>query len=357
MRKTIIIAILLAAVTAIGWWFSAPKAPSQPPAAAAPGGPPAGVAVEAAKVVVGPIAREITAVGSLRSDESVMIRPEISGRIRAIGFEEGSRVTKGQILVRLDDTTLAADMQQAQANLALSKANSERAVRLAGQGAGTERARDEAEAKLRVDQAKVEQARAMLEKTQIVAPFAGTVGLRSVSIGAYVQPGQDIVNLEAIDPIKVEFRVPELFLPVVREGLAVVISADAYPGRDFRGTVYAIDPAIDQNGRSLLVRARIQNSDGALRPGQFVRLALKVDEVANALTIPEEALVPRGEQLLVFKVVEGKAQPVPVKAGKRLKGMVEITDGLAAGDVVVTAGQLKLRPGVPVNVVTPKTES
>jgi membrane fusion protein (multidrug efflux system) len=248
-------------------------------------------------------------------------------------------------------------MQQAQANLALSKANSERAVRLAGQGAGTERARDEAEAKLRVDHAKVEQARAMLEKTQIVAPFAGTVGLRSVSIGAYVQPGQDIVNLEAIAPIKVEFRVPELFLPVVREGLGVVISADAYPGQAFRGTVYAIDPAIDQNGRSLLVRARIQNSDGALRPGQFVRLVLKVDEVANALTIPEEALVPRGEQLLVFKVVDGKAQPVPVKAGKRLKGMVEITEGLAAGDMVVTAGHMKLRPGAPVNVVNPKAES
>lgn len=356
MRRTIIIALLLAVVAAVGWWFSAPREPQQP-ATAGPGAAAGGVAVEAATVVVGPIAREITAVGSLRSDESVMVRPEISGRIRAIGFEEGSRVTKGQPLVRLDDTTLAADLQQAQANLALSRANADRATRLAGQGAGTERARDEAEAKLRVDQAKVEQARAMLEKTVIVAPFAGTVGLRSVSIGAYVQPGQDIVNLEAIDPIKVDFRVPELFLPVVREGLGVVIAADAYPGRAFRGVVYAIDPAVDQNGRSLLVRARIQNSDGALRPGQFVRLVLKVDEVANALTVPEEALVPRGDQLLVFKVVDGKAQPAPVKVGKRLKGKVEVTEGLAAGDVVVTAGQMKLRPGVPVNVVAPKAES
>ncbi|CAA7625307.1 putative Multidrug resistance protein mdtA [Magnetospirillum sp. UT-4] len=312
------------------------------------------MAVEAAPVTVGPIARELTAVGSLRSDESVMIRPEIAGRIRAIGFEEGSRVAKGQVLVRLDDSAQAADLQQAQANLGLSRANAERAVRLAGQGAGTERARDEAEAKLRVDLAKVEYAKALLEKTVIVAPFAGTVGLRAVSVGAYVQPGQDIVNLEAIDPIKVDFRIPELFLPEVREGLSVAVAADAFPGREFHGTLYAIDPAIDQNGRALLVRARIQNSEGTLRPGQFVRLALKVDEVASAITVPEESLVPRGEQLMVFKVVDGKAQPVPVKAGKRFKGKVEIVEGLAPGDVVVTAGQMKLRPGAAVNTVTAK---
>jgi membrane fusion protein (multidrug efflux system) len=330
----------------------APKGGPQqagPPA----GGPPGGVPVEAVKVTVGPIAREITAVGTLRSDEGVMVRPEIAGRIKAFGFEEGNRVAKGQPLVRLDDTTLGADLQQAQANLQLSRANNERAVRLANQGAGTERARDEAEAKLRVDQAKLEQARAQLDKTVVVAPFSGIVGLRSVSVGAYVQPGQDIVNLENIDPIKVDFRVPELFLAVVREGLTVSISADAYPGREFHGTVFAIDPAIDPSGRALLVRARIANSDYSLRPGQFVRLILKVDEVANAVQIPEESVVPRGEQLLAYRVVGGLAQPTPIKVGKRSRGLVEVTEGLAPDDVVVTAGHMKLRPGVPVTVVPP----
>jgi membrane fusion protein, multidrug efflux system len=349
MRRTLIIAVLLMLVAATGWWLSAPPpAPRTAPAAAGPSG---GVSVEAAKVTVGPIAREITAVGTLRSDESVVVRPEIAGRIKSFGFEEGQRVTRGQPLVRLDDATLGADLAQAQANLALSRANNERANRLANQGAGTERARDEAEAKLRVDQSKVEQARAMLDKTVIVAPFGGVVGLRAVSVGAYVQPGQDIVNLEALDPIKVDFRVPEVFLPAVREGLGLAITADAYPNRQFRGSVFAIDPAIDPNGRALLVRARLANSDGALRPGQFVRLQLKIDEAQNAIMIPEEAVVPKGEQLLVFRIADGKAVPGPVKVGKRQKGMVEVVEGLTADDTVVTAGQMKLRPGVPVDVV------
>lgn len=360
MRKIVVIVVLLVAVAAAGWWFSAPKggpAPGAPaPAGPQAGGPPGGVAVEAVKVTHGPIAREITAVGSLRSDESVTIRPEIAGRIRSIGFEEGGKVAKGQVLVRLDDSTLGADLEQAKANLQLSRANADRANRLASQGAGTERARDEAEAKLRVDIAKVEQARAQLEKTAIVAPFSGMVGLRTVSVGAYVQPGQDIVNLEAIDPIKVDFRVPELFLPVVREGLTVNISADAFPGRSFGGTVTAIDPAIDAQGRAILVRAKIANTENLLRPGQFVRLALKVDEVAQAVQVPEEAIVPRGDQFLVFRVVDGKAQPTPIQPGKRMKGMVEVVKGLAPEDVVVTAGQMKLRPGVPVNVVSKKPE-
>jgi len=284
----------------------------------------------------------------LRSDEAVVFRPEIAGRVKAIGFDEGTRVTKGQVLLRLDDSSLAADLVQAQANLALSKANSDRAVRLAGQGAGTERARDEAEAKLRVDQAKVEQARVQLDKTVLTAPFAGTVGLRTVSVGAYVQPGQDMVNLEATDPIKVDFRVPEIFSAVMRPGLDLAMTTDSHPGRQFSGTVYAIDPAVDQNGRAIVIRARVGNGDAALRPGQFVRLVLKVDEVSNALSVPEEALVPRGQQTIVFRVIDGKAQPGPVKTGRRTKGMVEITEGLNAGDEVVTAGQMKLRPGVPV---------
>lgn len=351
MRKSLIIIVLSIALAAaaLAWWMR-PAKQGEAPAAGA--GAPA-VAVEARPVTVGPISREIQAVGTLRSDESVMVRPEIPGRVKAIGFDEGQKVSKGQMLVKLDDASLAADHQQALASLELAKANAQRAVSLANRGAGTERARDEAEANLRVSQAKVEQSRAQLEKTQIMAPFGGVVGLRAVSIGAYVQTGQDIVNLEALDPIKVDFRVPELFLPLVQPGLSVTIAADAYPGRTFAGTVYAIDPAVDVQGRAVLVRARIANADGALRPGQFVRLALKLDEKTDAITIPEETVVPRGDKLTVFKVVDGKAQPTPIKTGKRQKGMVEVTEGLAPGDVVVTAGQMKLRPGVPVNVAAP----
>ncbi|MBW7849141.1 MAG: efflux RND transporter periplasmic adaptor subunit [Rhodospirillales bacterium] len=312
------------------------------------------VRVEAAKVAVGPMTREVSAIGTLKSDESVIIRPEIMGRIAEIGFREGQSVNKGQVLVRLDASSYQAQLRRAEANLALSEANSRRARMLFAQGAGTERARDESAAKLRTDAAEVELARAMLEKTTIVAPFDGIVGLRKVSIGAFVSPGQDIANLENIDPIKADFRIPELYLGAVGVGQTVTVTSDAFPNRDFRGEVYAIDPLIDEAGRSILLRALMPNADRVLRPGQFVRISLVIEENANALTVPEEALVPQGSEVMVFKVVDGKAVPTNVEIGSRRGGRVEVKAGLAADDVVVTAGQMKLRAGMAVAVVDAK---
>lgn len=355
MRRVIVLVLAASAVAGFGWYFAGPDSQGAKQQAQQ-GGAPGGVTVEAVPVTIGTIAREITAVGTLRSAETVIIRPEIAGRINSVGFDEGTSIAKGEVLVKLDDSILAADLEEARANLALSKANAERATSLASRGAGTQRARDEAEAKLRVDQARIEQARARLDKTVITAPFAGIVGLRSISPGAYVQPGQDIVNLEAIDPISVDFRIPEIFLAHLREGLKVAVTADSHPGREFPGMVTAIDPAVDAMGRAALVRARLDNSDKALRPGQFVRLVLTVSESVDAITVPEEAIVPRGQQMTVIRIVDGKAQPVPVTTGARRDGMVEITQGLAPGDVVVTAGQMKLRPDTPV-IVSPVNNS
>lgn len=312
------------------------------------------IRVEAVKVSIGPMVREIGAIGTLRSNESVIIRPEIAGRIAAIAFSEGQRVTEGQPMVRLDDTTYVAQLRRAEANLVLSEANSRRAVMLYAQGAGTERARDEAAAKLQADQAEIQLARAILAKTVITAPFDGTVGLRKVSVGAYVAPGQDIANLESIHPIKVDFRVPEIFLAAVRVGQTLAVLADAFPGRSFTGEVYAIDPLIDEAGRSILLRAVVDNAGMVLRPGQFVRISLVVKETANALMVPEEALVPRGSEVVVYRVVDGKAVPATVIIGNRRSGKVEITEGLSPDDVVVTAGQMKLRPGAAVAVVDAK---
>lgn len=359
MRKAIVVVAVLTASAGAGlyWKYGAPPlgngAGGAAPAATAPGAPPA-VPIEAAKVSVGTITREIVAVGSLRSDESVIIRPEIAGRVVKILFNEGQRIEKGEPLLKLDDTTLRAQLEQARANEALAEANANRANTLARQGAGTERARDEAASNLRVTQAAVEVARAALEKTVIAAPFGGIVGLRAISVGAYVQPGQDIVNLENIDPIKVDFRIPEIYLQALQVGQTVAVSADAFPGRSFNGTVYAIDPQVDVNGRSIQLRARIPNPDLILRPGQFVRLALKIDEARNAVSVPEEAILPRGNDLFVYKVIEGKAVLAPVKAGKRAKGMVEIVEGLAPDEMVVTAGHMKIRPNAAVTVVAAK---
>ncbi|PWC34335.1 efflux RND transporter periplasmic adaptor subunit [Azospirillum sp. TSO35-2] len=335
-------------------------APAQGGASGAPGGgakPPGGMPpmpVEAATVRVGTVDRTVTAVGSLLSNESVMIRPEIAGRISEIAFKEGQRVTKGSVLVRLDDAIARATLAQAQASIAFSRAELSRADQLVRQNTGPLRSREQAAAKLLADEAAVQLAKAQLDKQVITAPFDGVLGLRKVSVGDFVQAGKDIVNLEDIDTLKLDFRVPEMFLPAVKVGQTVKVAVDAFGGRSFDGTVYAIDPLVDVNGRALAVRARVPNPDGNLRPGLFARVGLTLVTVPNAVLIPEQAIVAFGKDQFVFKVVDGKVSQTKVTLGERRNAEVEITQGLAAGDVVVTAGQLKIRDGAPVAVVPNK---
>lgn len=320
------------------------------PAVSAPGGPPGGfaMAVEAVAVKTKSLQRQIAAVGSLRSNESVIVRPEIPGRIAQFMFTESQKVARGMPLVALDASVFRAELAESRASLALSQANFARAEELMQKGAGSARGRDEAIAKLRADEARVQLAQARLDKTTIAAPFEGVIGLRKVSVGDYLNAGQDIVNLEMIDPLKVDFRVPEIYLSALAPGQALRITVDAYPGRSFDGAVYAIDPLVDQNGRSILLRARLPNADGALRPGLFARVMLVLTEKTDALVVPEQAIIAFGTDQFVFRVVEGKAAMTKVKLGIRRDAEVEIVEGLKPGDTVITAGQIKLRDGVPV---------
>jgi len=307
--------------------------------------------VEALPVKVGAVARTITAVGSLVSSESVVIRPEVAGRVAEIAFQEGQRVAKGAVLVRLDDSVAKATLAQAQASIAFDKAELARAEELLRQNAGPARNRDQAAAKLQADQAAVQLAQAQLEKLTLTAPFDGVLGLRKVSVGDMVQAGKDIVNLEAIDTLKLDFRVPENYLPAVKVGQKLAVLVDAFPGRKFEGDVYAIDPLIDVNGRAMAVRARVPNADFALRPGLFARVTLTLTVEQNAILVPEQSVVAFGTDQFVFKVVDGKAVQTKVKLGDRRNAEVEIADGLKPGDTVVTAGQLKIRDGAPVMVI------
>ena len=358
----IVIAAAMLAVAGGAWWHFYGRAP-QAGGPTAAGGPPGGgggdfaVPVEVAQATVGPIQRRITALGTLRSNESVVIRPEIAGRIAEFRFEEGGRVSGGQPLVVLDDSVYAAELGQVEASLELSRANFERAVDLLGRNAGTAKARDEALAALRADQAAVELARARLEKVVIKAPFDGVVGLRKVSVGDFVNVGQDVVNVEQIDPLKADFRVSEVYLPAVSAGQRLQLTVDAYPDRVFDGQVYAIDPLIDVNGRSVLLRARLPNPDGVLRPGLFARVSLVINEKEDAVQVPEQALMPQGGEQFVFRVVDGKATLTEVVPGLRRDGMVEVLEGLGRDDVVVTAGQLKIRDGAAVQPVQPAGEA
>ncbi len=345
-----------------GYWFGTQRgAPATvagnaaPTGAAAKGAPGGGgpVRVEVEKVAFMSMPQTITAVGSLRSDESVTLRPEVAGRITSIQFQEGQRVAKGTTLVRLDPAVNQAEVQQARANLKLGQSKYDRAVDLAKSNFISGQARDEAENNLRVAEAAVALAQAHLDKTDIKAPFSGIIGLRSVSSGDYVKEGADMVNLESIDPLKVDFRVPEIYMQQVQVGQSLTVALDALPGRQFEGKVFAVNPLVDAAGRAVVIRALVRNPDTSLRPGMFARVGLITREAKNALVVSEQAVVPQGDEQFVFRVVDGKAVRGKVELGQRRDSKVEVLKGLAANDVVVTAGQLKLRDGMAIAVATP----
>ena len=292
--------------------------------------------------------KSVTAVGSLRSDESVIVRAEQSGRITALNFKEGQPVKAGQVLVQLDDSLARAELEQAKANQKLAKAKFDRAVELQQKNFISGQARDEAENALRVADATVALAEAKLTKLVIKSPFSGTVGLRSASVGDYVKDGQDIVNLEKTDPIKVDFKVPELFQSKISVGQALSVSLDALPGKPYSGRVYAVNPQLDTAGRAVVLRAQMDNRGGALKPGMFARVRLTLADTGDTVVVPEQSVAMQGEEQIMFKVVDGRAMRTKVEVGQRRDGKVEIVEGISGSDTIVVAGWQRLRDGAAV---------
>ncbi|HEV8503194.1 MAG TPA: efflux RND transporter periplasmic adaptor subunit [Casimicrobiaceae bacterium] len=348
-----VVGVLIAA--AAGYWFGQQhvRQPAATPTANRGGAPApvAAVTVEAIKVARLSMPQTITTVGSLRSDESVVLRPEVAGRISAIQFREGQPVTKGAVLIRLDPVVNDAEVQQARANMTLARSKYDRSVDLAKQNFISSQAKDEAENNLKVAEAALSLAEAHLAKTTIRAPFSGVLGLRVVSVGDYVKEGADMVNIESIDPLKVDFRVPETYFRQVQTGQALSISLDSFPGKLYQGRVIAVNPLLDTAGRSVVIRAQVDNTDARLRPGMFARVRLVTRDVQDAMAIPEQAIVPEGDEQYVFRVMDGKAVRTKVETGQRRDAKVEIVKGLGIDDVVVVAGQIKLRDGTPVNIL------
>lgn len=316
-----------------------------------PGGPSGGMPVEAEVVKPQRLAQEIIAVGSLSSDESVTLASEIAGRIAKISFREGQPVAAGTLLFQLDDSVYQAERAQARAGMSLSERNHERALELFERKLVSARERDEAAAKLAVDRATVALAEARLAKTRITAPFAGVVGLRLVSPGDYINPGQPLAPLEAVSALKADFRLSESALSRIQVNQILNLEVDAYPGEVFPGKVYAIDPILAEASRSIGVRARVPNGSGRLRPGLFARVKLVISEKSDAIMVPEQAIVPQGEKLFVYVIEDGKAAMRPVVLGLRTGGRAEILSGVQAGDRVITAGVQKIGPGAPVMAI------
>ena len=357
----------IALASAAAWWLQKPQISNSAadsaanatsggrasaPSASANGKP---ATVEAASVELRRLTDDTQAVGSLRSRRGVVLRPEVSGRITQLNFTDGQRVKKGQTLVQFDDQLPLAQVQQSLAELSIAQANQSRNQELVTQNFVSQRSLDESAANLQVAQAKLALAKATAARLKIVAPFDGIAGIRLVNVGDYLKDGADIVNIEDIDAIFVDFRLPERFQSRVQRGQTALIDIDALPGRRYAAQIQAIDPLIDSNGRSVGVRACIDNRQLQLRPGMFARVNAVFDVREDARVIPEEAIVPQGGKQYVIKLLDdptavGKpltgskiTQRVEVKLGLRSPGRVEILEGLSAGETIITSGQQRVQ--------------
>ncbi|MEJ5989182.1 efflux RND transporter periplasmic adaptor subunit [Ramlibacter sp. PS3R-8] len=365
----------IAVASGAAWWLQKPRQAEGTDAAATPtapgpgrgkgagtpsaaGGPGRAPAVEVARVETMRITDDAQAVGSLRSRQSVVLRPEVSGRVTQINFRDADRVRRGQLLVQLDDELPMALVKQAEAEVSIARANHRRNRELVEEKFIAQRAVDESAANLQVADAKLALARATLARLKILAPFDGVAGIRSINVGDYLKDGADIVNIEDLDALYVDFRLPERFQTKVKPGQTALLDVDALPGQRFSAMIQAIDPLVDANGRSVGIRGCVDNRHLKLRPGMFARITPVFGVREDARMIPEEAIVPQSGRQFVYRLVDGPdqdtriAQRVEVKVGVRQQGKVEVTQGLGAGDTVVTAGQQRiLKDGTPVRVL------
>lgn len=309
--------------------------------------------VEALPVELGIFETFVSVVGTLKSNESIIVRPEVEGKIKEVRFKSGDSVEKGDILLTLEDTVYRALKKEAQAKVELYQGKYNRSKILYERRAGTLKEKEEMEAQLAIAKADLEKANSQLKKTTIRAPFGGVIGFRTISPGAYVRPGEDLVTLDELDPMSVEFRVGENMIDKLQSGKVVQVEIDGFPDNVFEATIDAVDSNIDPMGHSIRVRAQLTNKDELFKPGLFAKVKLLVSAHEDVIMVPESAVESRGNQEYVYRVEDGKARYTIVKTGGRNGEKVEILSGLEPGQTVIVAGQLKVQDKWPVVAVPP----
>lgn len=295
------------------------------------------------------ITSTVNASGSLLANEEVEIRPELQLRVMNLYFEEGSNVAKGQLLVKLDDADITAQLKKVQAQQALTQKNVDRLAELLKINGVSKQEYDAAQTQQKSYDADIEVLKNQLRKTEIRAPFSGQIGLRNISEGAYVTPQTLIATLQQLSTLKIDFAIPEKYAQSIKNNSRLQFTIDGFTDT-FNATVFAIEPKIDVTTRNIRVRARTQNTSGKLLPGMFANVSLGIASHQNAVMVPTQAIMPiaRGKQVIVVK--GGKATYVPVETGLRDADLVEIIKGVQAGDTVVTTGLMQLKPNGDVKV-------
>ncbi len=306
-----------------------------------------GDVMEADYVVVKPtgVSSEISLSGSLMPAESAMLSAQASGKVIEIFFDEGQKVDKGQVLVRLDSREWLSQQNQLKAELATAEKDLERKQSLVDIQGVSAAAIDDAKLRVATIKASKEEIDVKLDYSTIRAPFSGTIGLRSVSVGAYLSAGAPVAQLVKLHPLKLEFSVPEKYAAdiAVGQNVSFTISGNR---NTFTGTVYAAEPAINESTRALRVRARVPNEKGLLIPGAFTDISISLDSIPNGLMIPTDAIVPKLNNQMVYKFENGKAKEVQVVPGIRKTSTIQIIEGLSANDTVMISGLLQVRNGM-----------
>jgi membrane fusion protein (multidrug efflux system) len=355
IAAVLLIIVLIIAVPRMGFLSAKDSKKSSgatkaPGAARGPGGGgPGNMAVDVMLVKAQKLDNKIQSTGTIMANEEVELRSEISGKISQIFFKEGDRVKRGQVLVRINDDELQAQLKRLEYNLQLNKDREYRQKRLLEKEAVSQQEYDIALNEVNTINAELQQLKAVIARYAIRAPFNGVIGLRYVSEGSYVSPTAQIAFMQDIDRVKIEFSVPEKYAEQVKEGNKIQFTIN---GKDkaYEGTVYAVEPRIDLATRSLRIRAISPNQERELIPGAFAKVQLTLQTIEDALLIPTEALIPelQGQKVFLFK--NGVAKSINVETGIRTARDIQITKGVQANDSLIVTGLLQLKDSVQVKV-------
>lgn len=280
--------------------------------------------------------------GSIEANEQINLHSEVSGIVTAIGFKEGSLVQKGQLLVKIDDTELRAQLRQARTKQNLASENARRAKLLLEKEAISQEEFDMATADYRSMKAQTQVIQAQLAKTSIIAPFTGKIGLRTISPGTYITPTTEIASLVNSNVVKIVFSIPEKYANDLKLNTEITCSVPNNT-ESFTAKIYAIEPSIETNTRTLKIKAQAANSNGKLLPGTFARVSLPIKNISNAIRIPSESIVAVQEGKKVFIANQGKAKEVQIETLTRTDKDVIVTSGLKAGDTLLTTGIMSLK--------------
>ena len=351
--RTLLVYLFAAGILAGGLWFGFPEwfggsvVVDGSTEARSPAAPP----VIVAEAVTAPLVDAFEALGTVRANESVEIRANRADTIEHVHFEDGAEVKADTLLVTLRSAEERAALAEAVATLEERRLAAERAKRLLDREMGSVRDHEQAAAALAAAEARVLRWQAAVADLEVRVPFAGTLGFRQVSPGAYLQPSTVITTLDDLSVVRLDFTVPESWVPHLRPGLRVDATSIAWPDRRFEGVVQTIATRLDPTTRSATVRARLPNPQRALRPGMLLKVTVHRG-AKSVLQVPEEAVVPLGREHFVYRVdVDGVAQRIAIRLGRRRPGRVEVVSGLTAGDRVVIEGIVRVRPGAKVRVV------